>query len=59
VLPLAVIVSVQGMKCAILVKQSTITEIESLPEEGGSFTMKSREIKSQGMLLIGIGINRP
>jgi hypothetical protein len=33
--------SLVGMKCAILLNQSTITMIESNPLDGGKLTMKS------------------
>ncbi len=49
--------SLVGMKCAILLNQSTTTMIASNPFDGGKFTMKSMDTLSHGPLGIGNGHN--
>jgi len=46
-----------GMKCAILLNQSTTTMIASNPFDGGKLTMKSMDTFSRGPLGIGNGHN--
>jgi hypothetical protein len=46
-----------GMKCAILLNQSTTTMITSNPFDGGKLTMKSMDTLSHGPLGIGNGCN--
>jgi hypothetical protein len=48
-----------GMKCAILLNQSTTTMITSNPFDGGKLTMKSMDTLSHGHLGIGNGCNNP
>jgi hypothetical protein len=54
-----VALSLVGMKCAILLNQSTTTMIASNPLDGGKLTMKSMDTFSQGPLRIGNGRNNP
>jgi hypothetical protein len=49
--------SLVGMKCAILLNQSTTTMIASNPFDGGKFTMKSMDTLSHGPLRIKNGHN--
>jgi len=49
--------SLVGMKCAILLNQSTTTMIASNPFDGGKFTMKSMDTLSHGPFGIGNGHN--
>ena len=49
----AMMVSTVGMKMDCLESRSTIMRMVSYPEDGGSFLMKSMEIKFQGRLGIG------
>jgi hypothetical protein len=49
--------SLVGMKCAILLNQSTITMIESNPLDGGKLTMKSMDTFSHNHLRIDNGRN--
>jgi hypothetical protein len=44
--------SLVGMKCAILLNQSTTTMIASKSLDGGKFTMKSMDTLSRGPLRI-------
>ena len=49
-----------GAKCAILVKRSTMTKMESLPDgETGRATMKSMEMDAQGREGSGSGVRKP
>jgi hypothetical protein len=54
-----VALSLVGMKCAILLNQSTTTMIASNPFDGGKFTMKSMDTLSHDLSRIGIGRNSP
>jgi hypothetical protein len=49
--------SLVGMKCAILLNQSTTTMIASNPFDGGKLTMKSMDTLSHGPLEIDNGHN--
>ncbi len=51
--------SLMGMKCAILLNQSTTTMIASNPLDGGKLTMKSMDTLSHDPLGIGNGCNNP
>ncbi len=55
----AVASSLVGMKCAILLNQSTTTMMASNPLDGGKFTMKSMDTLSHGPSGIGKGCNKP
>jgi hypothetical protein len=48
-----------GMKCAILLNQSTTTMMASKPLDGGKFTMKSMDTLSHRLLRIDNGCNNP
>jgi hypothetical protein len=48
-----------GMKCAILLSQSTTSMIASNPLDGGKLTMKSMDTLSHGLSRIGNGCNNP
>jgi hypothetical protein len=49
--------SLMGMKCAILLNQSTTNMITSNPFDGGKLTMKSMDTLSHGPLGIDNGRN--
>jgi hypothetical protein len=51
--------SLVGMKCVILLNQSTTTMIASNPLDGGKLTMKSMDTLSHGLSRIGNGYNNP
>jgi len=53
----AVAISLVGMKCAILLNQSTTTMMASNPLDGGKLTMKSMDTLSQGPSGISNGRN--
>jgi hypothetical protein len=53
----AMALSLMGMKCGILLIQSTITMITSNPLDGGKFTMKSMDKISHGPSGIGSSYN--
>jgi hypothetical protein len=55
----AVASSLVGMKCAILLNQSTTTMMTSKPLDGGKLTMKSMDTLSHGPSGIGKGCNKP
>jgi hypothetical protein len=55
----AMALSLVGMKCAILLNQSTTTMIASNPLDGGKFTMKSMDTLSHGPSGIGNGYTNP
>jgi hypothetical protein len=55
----AVAVSLVGMKCAILLNQSTTTMIASNPLDGGKLTMKSMDTLSHDPSIIDNGCNNP
>jgi hypothetical protein len=55
----AVALSLVGMKCAILLNQSTTTMMALKPLDGGKPTMKSMDTFSHGLLGIGNGYNNP
>jgi hypothetical protein len=55
----AVALSLVGMKCAILLNQSTTTMITSNPLDGRKLTMKSMDTLSHGPLGIVYGYNNP
>jgi len=51
--------SLVGMKCAILLNQSTTTMIASNPIDGGKLIMKYMDTLSHGPLKIDNGHNNP
>jgi hypothetical protein len=51
--------SLVGMKCAILLNQSTTTMVASNPFDGGKLTMKSMHTLSYDPSGIGNGRNNP
>jgi hypothetical protein len=51
--------SLVGMKCAILLNQSTTTMMASKPLDGGKLTMKSMDTLSHDPSRIGNGRNNP
>jgi hypothetical protein len=51
--------SLVGMKCAILLNQSTTTMMASKPLDGGKLTMKSMDTLSHGLSGIGKSCNKP
>jgi hypothetical protein len=53
----AATLSLVGMKCAILINQSTITMMASTPLDGGKLTMKCMDTLSHGLLGISNGRN--
>jgi hypothetical protein len=53
----AMALSLVGMKCAILLNQSTTTMIASNPFDGGKLTMKSMDTLSHNLLGIGNSCN--
>jgi hypothetical protein len=53
----AVEFSLVGMKCAILLNQSTTTMIVSNPFDGGKLTMKSMDTLSHGLSRANNGSN--
>jgi hypothetical protein len=55
----AVAFSLVGMKCAILLNQSTTTMITSNPLDGGKLTMKSMDTLSHNPSKIDNGCNNP
>jgi len=55
----AVVLSLAGMKCAILLNRLTTTMMASKPLEGGKFTMKSMDTLSHGPSGMGNGRNNP
>jgi hypothetical protein len=55
----AVALSLMGMKCAILLNQSTITMITSNPLDGGKLTMKSMDTLFHDPSGINNGCNNP
>ncbi len=57
--PWAVAFSLVGMKCAILLNQSTTTMMASKPLDGGKVNMKSMETLSHGPSEMGNGRNNP
>jgi hypothetical protein len=54
-----VALSLEGMKCVILLNQSTTTMIASNPLDGGKLTMKSMDTLSHGPSRIDNGHNNP
>jgi hypothetical protein len=54
-----VALSLVGMKCAILLNQSTTTMITSNPLDGGKLTMKFMDTLSHGLSGFGNGCNNP
>jgi hypothetical protein len=56
---LVVVSSLVGMKCAILLNQSTTTMMASKPLDGGKLTMKSMDTLSHDPSGIGKGCNNP
>ena len=49
----------RGIKCAILVRRSTVTMMVLAPFDLGRSTMKSIDTTSQGLFGIGMDANRP